>query len=197
MSVRDQNIEMEVEMEFITDMFCVLRVLFMGVRYKIPHPEVLGGVLLGHKAKLSVGFMDLWMTGLFPSQKALLAFIRYYRNFEFCKPTPITSYGKADDEMKMVNEMEKRVAKLLGKQLPKLKDYQTDMEGIERLRRMTSHSALSTGTSEVLGGLFPGRHMTQRGTVLSDESIGPVMPIGEHPGDEVEQLHLNGRTDKS
>uniref|UniRef100_A0A7S1DHJ7 Polycystin cation channel PKD1/PKD2 domain-containing protein n=2 Tax=Hemiselmis andersenii TaxID=464988 RepID=A0A7S1DHJ7_HEMAN len=122
MGVREVNEENEIEQEFLTDMASIFQANLMSYRHKWPHGQVLGRMLASQRAKFSVGFMDLSGSMLFKDQKSVGAFLRYYQGFEFCEPPEIGSYGKADDGMKQVLEIERRVAQLLGTRPPKLKD---------------------------------------------------------------------------
>jgi hypothetical protein len=122
MGVRQINEANEVEMEFFTDMFSVMQSNYHSRLYQWPDPELLGNVLQGMNSRFNISFMDLFRTGMFKNQKSIVHFVRYYSLFGFLEPVEIGTYGKVDENMGVVVEVEKRVAALLEKKPTKLKD---------------------------------------------------------------------------
>jgi hypothetical protein len=125
MGVRTINEENEVEMEFFTDMLSVFQSSYLGRRYQWPAPELLGSILEGMNSRYNISFMDLYNTGMFRDQKSVVQFVRYYSLFDFLEPVEIGTYGKMDENLQLVIDIEKRVAALLDKKPTKLKDLAT------------------------------------------------------------------------
>eukprot|EP00285_Hemiselmis_virescens_P009071 CAMPEP_0173398062 /NCGR_PEP_ID=MMETSP1356-20130122/40418_1 /TAXON_ID=77927 ORGANISM="Hemiselmis virescens, Strain PCC157" /NCGR_SAMPLE_ID=MMETSP1356 /ASSEMBLY_ACC=CAM_ASM_000847 /LENGTH=83 /DNA_ID=CAMNT_0014357479 /DNA_START=8 /DNA_END=256 /DNA_ORIENTATION=+ len=65
MGVREVNEENEIEQEFLTDMACLAQATLYAKRWDWPDGIILGRMLEGQPAKISVGFMDLSVSGLF------------------------------------------------------------------------------------------------------------------------------------
>jgi len=161
MGVREVNEENEVEMEFLSDMAAIAQSAAVSYRHQWPHPLVLGRMLEAYRAKFSVGYMDLSQSGLFKDQKGIGAFLKYYQGFDFCEPPEIGSYGKNDDGMKQVVEIERRVANLLGTKPPKLKDIVHQEGAKSKAKRHDSESDIQryrtgSGTSGGANGGFNG-----------------------------------------
>uniref|UniRef100_A0A7S0W9M5 Polycystin cation channel PKD1/PKD2 domain-containing protein n=1 Tax=Hemiselmis tepida TaxID=464990 RepID=A0A7S0W9M5_9CRYP len=181
MGVREVNEENEIEMEFLTDMVSIGHASVLSTSYKWPDGVLLGRMLEGQRAKFSVGFMDLSASGLFKDQKSVGSFLRYYHGFEFCTPPEIGSYGKADDGMKQVLEIERRVANLLGTKPPKLKELASQEGAKSKAKREWSGIGSGVMDMQLMGGSYINRSLPNvSGSPAASGSWSNGAPINGH-----------------
>ncbi len=127
MGVRKANEECVIEMDFFSDVLVTAYAHVLSVIHDWPNNQTLGLYLQGMNAKFNVTFWDLYLSGLFPSQKSMESFIQFYSAFEYCEPIKFNSFGKLDTSEQaedrewmtkfMVALMDRRPLKL--KELPK------------------------------------------------------------------------------
>ena len=85
--------EIETEQEFLTDVGQSFWARMMGVWHGWPAPRLLSSDLSALSGKNSVGFRDLYATGLFRSPSSIRSFLRYYSGYAFIGPRAVTRYG--------------------------------------------------------------------------------------------------------
>jgi len=124
MAVRRDNEALETEQEFLVDIYSSLHSHLKGFREGWPTPHQLGVVIEGWKAKNSVGFYELKETKMFRSPESIGKFLKFYKHYDFLSPTKIGLYGaeKTDPEEKRAQELELRLAKAMGVNVPSLKE---------------------------------------------------------------------------
>jgi len=130
MSVREENAKCEIEMDFGTDVFYCFLAFFKRLYHGWPGNIGLILSLQGMNAKFSVGYDELALgkrgriglgkwDGLFGSYQSLASFFKHYSDFDFLQPClpPQPEY------MGVAREVEKRVAWLMGKNPPTLRNH--------------------------------------------------------------------------
>ena len=85
--------EIETEQEFLTDVGQSFWARMMGIWHGWPAPRLLSSDLRALSGKNSVGFHDLYATGLFRSPSSIRSFLRYYSGYAFTEPRAVTRYG--------------------------------------------------------------------------------------------------------
>jgi hypothetical protein len=126
MQVCKQIEQILIEQNFAADILSVLSLLIHKTVWKWPWPDALADSLKSrYKVKHSIGYAELDQTKLFPTHRSIVAFLHYYKQFDFCEPPTITKFGKKPQsfEEKVAIEVEKRVAALLGLEPITLKDF--------------------------------------------------------------------------
>jgi hypothetical protein len=139
-----------VEQSFLKDVLSVLNLLIHQTLWRWPPPEVLADRLtLRFKVKHSVGYADLEQTKLFPSHRAIVAFLHYYKRFDFCKPEVITVFGKKARTLEegIAIQVEKRIATMLGLEPTKLKDFTRRRSSIHHSDSLKAMFSTSFSTS--------------------------------------------------
>jgi len=124
MAVRKDNEDLETEQEFLVDIWSSLHAHIKAFKEGWPTPYSLGTAIERWTAKNSVGFRELDETGLFKSPESIGKFIKYYKEYEFLKPPVIGTHGKekSDPDEKRAQELELRLSRAVGVNLPSLKE---------------------------------------------------------------------------
>jgi len=160
MKQRRLIIDIETEMEFFTDCACIARSHILGLVHGWPQPFVLWTLVKRQKQKLNYGFMDLWATGLFRDQKAVVQFVRWYGGYEFLEPVEVTAFGKVESgDERQLKEIEKRVANLLGMRLPTL----TEQAQMGTMAVLPSKTASRTFDTDFAGFPLSSGSIVNRG----------------------------------
>lgn len=83
MGVRKEVETLEVEQEFLTDLWDTFRAIITARVRGWPNTEDLGTILGGATAKFSVGYVELQRTGMFDDPRKVGSFLRFYSRFDF------------------------------------------------------------------------------------------------------------------
>ena len=126
MNVRQDLQQLEIEQEFLTDVFQSCALGLKGLMHGWPPSAALGDELVSWKARFSVGFHDLNGTGLFRDETAICSFLKTYSRYDFLQPIPVNKFGvspeymnewRVGDSQSDENTMMIRLTKLLEKKL--------------------------------------------------------------------------------
>ena len=94
--IQKHSEELDIEQNFLSDVFWVSVSRFYQYFYKWPDSRKLVDELNSYKlrAKFNISFDHLKQSCLFPNNKSLFSFLLFYRDFEFLKPIQISKFGK-------------------------------------------------------------------------------------------------------
>ena len=93
MTLRKEIEDQETEQNFFVDIVDAVVALYFQRRNKWPPVSYLGAELERWEAKLSVGFVELYDTGMFCNMRDVGSFMRYYEKYDFLVPKTINKFG--------------------------------------------------------------------------------------------------------
>ena len=93
MKLRGAIDEKKTEQAFLTDVRQSVWSRALGLIYGWPSPRFLGSDLTALSGKNSVGFQELYATGLFRNPSSIRSFLQYYNGYNFMQPRAVTRYG--------------------------------------------------------------------------------------------------------
>jgi hypothetical protein len=151
MSVVDTINACEVEQEFFTDIFGTLYSMIKGRLSGWPRRKKLGLFLEHWKGKSTVGYVDLFETGMFRDHQAVCSFLRYYGTYDFLVPAPVGRYGRKEDNSKQNKEheeiakaIEARLKSVFRVKVPTLKEEALMAEQRKKLKLQRKRSGLAS-----------------------------------------------------
>ena len=167
-----------IEQSFAADILSVFNLIIHKTVWKWPWPGELADHLTSrYKVKHSMGYAELEQTKLFPTHRSIVAFLHYYKRFDFCEPETITIFGKKPQSLEesIATEVEKRIGVLLGLEPIKLKDFakrssNPKISGIESGKVKKYSSAKIRATR-----LLPLPPLRTKGSMSADQGNKPSM----------------------
>ena len=109
MKVREFNENMQTHQEITTDVISCLGAYVLAWGRGWPTPGQMGRLLSEWEAKYSVGYSELWASGIFKTPRACSSWLKYYSAFKFLEPEKIGPYGYEKPETPMESKLESRV----------------------------------------------------------------------------------------
>jgi len=122
MKVREHNEKMKTHQEITLDIFGCINAYVSAWRNGWPTPGRMGQVVESWQCKWTVGFKEAYGTGMFKSQESAAKWVVFYHGYEFLEPDTLGAYGYERQDDSLVDQIESRVARLMGKELP-LREY--------------------------------------------------------------------------
>ena len=198
MKVRQENDELQTEDEFFTDCINSLRAYFKRFKLGWPQRDKLASALQHDprfRFKKTIGFKQLHATGLFRKHESIKTFLQHYGKFDFLQPPEINDYGlvhkfeKEEKDEWMLDEIERRVAFLLGK--PKLTLTQSLHLANERQRQKSMRDEANFRDVIDAAKAAAGPHADS----LVNQGSASGSPSDLPPEDEPGRAPMNGTAD--
>jgi len=117
MKVRENIEELKIHQEVTHDVITCFQAYIVALYHGWPTPGKMGEVIGDWQAKLSVGFTEIYATGLFKNQAQVVKWVEFYGRFNFLEPEPVAKFGP-DTQGSLEDKIESRVARVVGKELP-------------------------------------------------------------------------------